>query len=221
MSYILLENVSFTYTRSEKIALKNISLSIEKGEKIAITGLNGSGKSTLSKLITGLLKGYDGKINLDGKDIKEYSLSQIGKKLGYVYQNPNQMLFNKTVYDEIAFGLRWQGKKEKEVELLCEKYLNDFELNHLKDKNPFLLSEGQKQLVVLSSILALKPEYLILDEPTKSIDQYRRRILKDILLDLWSSGTGIIVISHDERFIEGLDDRKMRMEKGEIVFDRY
>jgi energy-coupling factor transporter ATP-binding protein EcfA2 len=219
VAFISLQEVSYTYNGRKEAAVKNISLNIEEGEKISLTGLNGSGKSTLARLMLGLLKPQAGKIVLDGLPLGKYSLVKIGEKVGYVVQNPSQMLFNTSVFNEIAFGLKWKGKRKDEVYHLCKKYLEFFELWHLRDKLPFNLSEGQKQLVVICAVLALQPRYLILDEPTKSIDTFRKKRLKDILQEIWSLGTGIMVISHDMDFLADFDGRRIHMVKGEVVED--
>jgi energy-coupling factor transporter ATP-binding protein EcfA2 len=219
VAFISLQEVSYTYNGRKEAAVKNITLNIEEGEKIALTGLNGSGKSTLAKLILGLLKPQAGNIVLDGLPLGKYSLVKIGEKIGYVVQNPSQMLFNTSVFNEIAFGLKWKGKGKDEVFHLCKKYLEFFELWHLRDELPFNLSEGQKQLVVICAVLALQPRFLILDEPTKSIDTFRKKRLKDILQEIWRLGTGIMVISHDKEFLTAYGGRRIHMVKGEVVED--
>ena len=219
MAFIKIHKASYTYRGRKEAAVKNISLNIDQTEKIAVTGLNGSGKSTLAKLILGLLKPQGGEIILDNRPVGKYSLAGIGEKIGYVLQNPSQMLFNTSVYNEIAFGLKWKGKSKKETDSLCKRYLDLFELWELKDELPFNLSEGQKQLVALSAVLALQPRYLILDEPTKSIDTFRKRRLRDILQGIWRRGTGIMVISHDNEFIADFAGRRIHMAGGEVVKD--
>ncbi len=219
MAFISLQGVSYTYSGRKEPAVRNISLNFGQVEKIAITGLNGSGKSTLAKLILGLLKPQNGEIILDGRPVGKYSLVEVGEKLGYVLQNPSQMMFNTSVYNEIAFGLKWRGKSKNEVHHLCKRYLDLFDLWDLRGELPFNLSEGQKQLVALSAVLALQPRYLILDEPTKSIDTFRKKKLKDILQEIWRQGTGIMVISHDIEFVAGFNGRRIHMAQGEVVED--
>lgn len=219
MSFIVLEEVSFTYPGKKEPAVRDVSLQFSKGEKAAILGLNGSGKSTLAKLMLGLLQPQQGRVVLDGKPVEKYSLPEIGQKIGFVMQNPNGMLFSTSVFNEVAFGLRWKGYGKGEVLEACKDILNHFDLWHLRNELPFNLSEGEKQLVALSAILALQPDYLILDEPTKSIDVYRRKKLGEVLADIWSQGTGIIVISHDAEFVAGFNGRKVQMAKGEVIAD--
>lgn len=219
MAFISLRQVSYTYNGRKEAAVKDVSLDFARGEKVAITGLNGSGKSTLAKLMLGLLKAQKGEIYLDGRPVAKYSLAEVGEKIGYVLQNPSQMLFNTSVYNEVAFGLKWKGKSKDEVYRTCKSYLEYFNLWPLREEFPFNLSEGQKQLVALTAILALQPGYLILDEPTKSIDTLRKKKLLDILQDIWRQGTGIMVISHDAEFIARFGGRRVHLEKGEVVDD--
>jgi energy-coupling factor transporter ATP-binding protein EcfA2 len=219
MAFIDLENVSYSYRGRAEPAVHDATLSIERGEMAAITGLNGSGKSTLARLMLGLLKPQSGQVYLDKRPVSSYSLAEVGEKIGYVLQNPNQMLFNNTVYNEVAFGLRWKDIKGDELSARCFKYLDLFQLWPLRNKLPFNLSEGQKQIVAISAVLALQPSYLILDEPTKSIDSSRKKILTRVLREIGCLGTGIIVISHDRPFVEALGGRKINMLKGKIIAD--
>ena len=217
MEYISLESVSFTYSGREKPAVKDVSLGFFKGEKVAICGLNGSGKSTLSKLIMGILKPQKGRIILDGTDIKHCSLVDIGKKLGYIMQNPTGMFFNPTVLEEVNFGLKWKDNGLSKAVSTGEYFLKCFNLWHLKEAAPFNLSEGEKQLIALTAVLALKPQFIILDEPTKTIDIYHKKKLQEILHDIWSSGTGVIIISHDAEFVSRFGGRGVSMVNGEVA----
>lgn len=219
MSYIVLEDVDFTYPGRTETAIRNANLTLEKGEKIALTGMNGSGKSTLAKIMLGLLKPQRGRVFLDGGPLGSYTLPEIGARLGFMSQDPGQMLFNLTVANEIAFGLKWLGKSREEIAELTGRYLRCFGMEHLKDENPFNLSEGQKQLVVISAILALSPAFLILDEPTKNIDTRRKKDLQQALRNIWDQGTGIIVVSHDREFVAGFGGRNIELIKGEVVQD--
>lgn len=216
VSYMALNQVCYTYPGKVSPAVKNVSLQIGPGEQVAITGLNGSGKSTLARLMVGLLSAQSGRIFLQGKPVREYSLVERGRKVGFVYQNPSQMLFNDTVFNEAAFGLKWRGIDKGEVVQRCRELLEYFNLWHLREEFPLNLSEGQKQMLVLASILALKPAFLLLDEPTKSIDAQGKAKLKEVLLDIWKKGTGTIVISHDQEFIRGLNHRSLHMIEGEV-----
>jgi len=217
MPYISLKNVTYTYPGRDEPAVNDVSLDIFNSEKTALTGLNGSGKSTLAKLMTRLLKKQQGNIYLENRSIESYSLSEIGRRVGYIYQNPNEMLFSASVYGEIAFGLTWQGKSKSEIDSECEKHLRYFGLEDIRDNFPFNLSDGQKQLVVLIAVLVLKPKMLILDEPTRSLDSHKKILLQAVLQDIWSQGTGIVIISHDNEFVRGFQGRNVHMAKGEVL----
>ncbi|MDI6601968.1 MAG: ABC transporter ATP-binding protein [Thermoanaerobacteraceae bacterium] len=221
MCFICLDSVSFTYEGKKTPAVNDVSLSFAAGESVAIVGLNGSGKSTLARLMMGLLRPQKGKITLSDRPIEEYSLPEIGRKLGFVLQNPSLMLFSTSVYNEVAFGLKWKGKKRQEVEQICYNYLSYFDIWDLRDELPFNLSQGQKQMVVLSAILALEPECLILDEPTKNIDGYRKKKLKKLLLDIRARGIGLVIITHDYDFVDGLYTRKIYMADGKVMADEH
>lgn len=219
MSYINLQNVSYAYRGRSEPAVKKASLELYKGESAALTGLNGSGKSTLARIMLGLLKPQEGAVLLEGRMVSSFSLPEIGARLGYVLQDPSQMLFNTSVYNEIAFGLRWQGLGGDELASRCRRYLESLNLWKLRNKMPLTLSEGQKQLVAVCAVLALEPAILILDEPTRSIDTYHREILTDRLLEIGRNGTGILVITHDRDLVRILGGREINMHKGEVIAD--
>jgi energy-coupling factor transporter ATP-binding protein EcfA2 len=217
MNYIEINKVYYKYRNAVDYAVKNISITVSKGELILITGGNGSGKSTLLKLIMKAIKPASGVVHLDGKNINSYSITEIGRKIGFVFQNPNHMIFNTTVYDEFVFGLKQIKKSIDEIDELAEYYLHKFDLYRLRNRNPFNISEGQKQLLVISSVLAMQPDFLILDEPTTGIDSTHKHTLINMFNEIHSNGTGIIIISHDNKLINELDGREIFMSQGEIV----
>jgi len=219
MPFIALSHVSYTYSGRSKPAVEDVTAAFEQGETVALTGMNGSGKSTLARLILSLLKPQAGTVTLAGRPVSNYSLMEIGEKLGYVLQDPARMLFTTTVYDEIAFGLRWKGVRGAELHTTCRNVLEHFTLWPLRHKMPLTLSEGQKQLVAICAVLALKPAYLILDEPTKSIDTFHKNILLKTLQDIIHEGTGIMIISHDRDFTDRLCGRVIRMADGKVAAD--
>ena len=216
MPYIELRSVSYTYSSRVKPAVKEVSLSFDRGEKIAVCGFNGSGKSTLAKLVMGILKPQKGRILLDGVDSRKNPPWEVGKKLGYIMQNPTGMFFNPTVREEVNFCLKWKGCSPGK-ETPGEYYLKYFNIWHLRDEVPFNLSEGEKQLVALSAVLALHPQFLVLDEPTKTIDSLRKEKLQEVLQDIWARGTGLILISHDREFVSRFGGRRVEMEGGEVA----
>ncbi len=217
-NYIILKNVDFSYIKGRKI-IKNISLQLSKNDFTAIVGPNGSGKTTLGKIIMGILKVQKGKIYINNKDIEEISLGDMGKLIGYLFQNPDKQIFASSVYDELAFPLKIQGEREEVVRRKTQAILNTFQLSHLLDSFPFNLSQGEKQRLALASILLRNPQFLILDEPTTGLDIERKRLLSILLDNIRKRGIGIVMISHDRDFIRKHGTRIIKMAGGEVVED--
>jgi len=222
---IRIEQVSYTYNigmPTEKQALKNISLDIEKGEFLGLIGHTGSGKSTLVQHLNGLIKPSSGKIYIDDVDIhsKEISLKTVRQKVGMVFQYPEHQLFGETVYEDVAFGPRNLGVSEEEVEQRVREGLAKVDLDYqqLKDRSPFELSGGQKRRVALAGVLAMKPEILILDEPTAGLDpRGRDEILDQISRIHQAEKTTVILVTHSMEDIARLATKLVVMEQGSIV----
>lgn len=193
------KNLTFEYKRSNKKVLDNFSAEFPFGAITAVTGRNGTGKTTLAKLITGILKPDSGSISVDGEDITGYSLAERGRLIGYVMQNPERQIFSTTVEEEMRYGLLNLGLSEDEIEKRVDEYLKLFEIDHHRNSFPFAMSHGEKQRLVLAAILAMKPGYLILDEPTASLDYKRKELLGKYLKKI---ECGVIIISHDRAFIK-------------------
>ncbi|NLO22010.1 MAG: ABC transporter ATP-binding protein [Syntrophomonadaceae bacterium] len=219
MSFLKLSQVNFRYPKQEKLTLDNINLEIDQEQVTAVIGPNGSGKTTLSKVIIGVLPATGGQILLQGSKVEEYSLAQIGRRIGYVFQNPDLQLFCGTVAEEIGFGLINQGYEADRVKERVDFYLEYFHLAEYRQAFPLHLSQGEKQRVAIASVLATEPEFMILDEPTVGLDAYRKKILAAYLQKIARSGRGMILISHDMIFVNRLADRIIQMEKGCIVGD--
>ncbi|MEN2983950.1 MAG: energy-coupling factor transporter ATPase [Dictyoglomaceae bacterium] len=224
MSLIFLDNVSFYYLKNtplERLALKEISLSINEGERIGIIGETGSGKSTLIQLFNGLLQPTEGKIYLKGKDIKEWSIKEICRIIGLVFQYPEHQLFGETVFEEVAFGPRNIGFKEEEIEDTVKKALDIVGLNYeiIKERSPFSLSGGEKRRVAIASILAMDPEVLVLDEPTANLDPRGKRELMQYLNRWTKKNKTLIIVSHDLDEIIPLIKRVIILHKGKIILD--
>lgn len=218
MSYIRLEGVSYGYKKNKDV-IKNISLSLNKREITSIIGDNGSGKTTLSKLILGILKANKGVVKVDDKDIANLPLSCVGKKIGYLFQNPDVQLFAMTVRDELKFPFELQGLLTPEIEERIDDILIKFELQDKLDTLVYLLSYGEKQRLALASIMILNPEFLILDEPTTGLDNLRKEILSSYIEDIKEQGVGVTIISHDKKFINRHSDRIITMAGGNIIGD--
>ncbi len=213
--FIEVNNVSFSYEKSD-IILKNITTSFYKGEITAIVGPNGSGKTTFGKLLTGILTADHGYILVDSKNVEEITLGSIGKKIGYLFQQPSRQLFNPTVREEIGFAHSFMGKSKEVVEQKVNKIIEEFSLEGLEDSSPYRISRGERQRVALASIFINKPTFLILDEPTTGLDIVRKDKLSMLLQNLKSQGIGIILISHDKKFINKNATRVIELSGGEL-----
>ncbi|MBI4155047.1 ABC transporter ATP-binding protein [Candidatus Woesearchaeota archaeon] len=210
-----IKDLNFKYPNNVR-ALSDVHLKIGKGDFVGILGLNGSGKSTLVLNIIGILKG-SGKILLDHKDISKNDVYERTKKIGYVFQNPNYQLFEENLYNEIAFGLKNIGLSEKEVKNRVEEVLHIINLAEFRDSDPHALSVGQKRRVSVASILAMKPEIIIVDEPDTGLDHKNAKELMGYIKELNESGKTIILISHSIELIAEYCNRIIGMKDGKVV----
>lgn len=190
------ENINFQYTKKRKI-LQDISFSIREGEMVSIVGTNGAGKSTLAKVICGFVKQDQGKLYYSGEDMSDWTIKERSAKIGYVMQNPNQMICKPMIYDEVALGLRIRGVPEEEIEPKVDKALKICGLAPFKKWPVSALSFGQKKRVTIASVLVLEPQILILDEPTAGQDYHHYTEIMEFLKSLNSQGVTIIMITHD------------------------
>jgi energy-coupling factor transport system ATP-binding protein len=210
---IEINNISYEYPRGRKV-FKNFTLELNKGETTVITGKNGCGKTTLAKLIMGILKPSFGEILLFGQKTKDMSLGAIGEIIGYVFQNPERQLFGTTVMEELTFPLLFKGYNREETMDRAEKMLEIFDLKKVRNSYPYFLSYGEKRCLAIASVLMVDPKYLILDEPTSSLDKDRIVALSQILENLKKRNIGMLIISHNKDFIERHKDRIINLEGG-------
>lgn len=215
---IEVRDLVFAYRKDINI-IDHLNLSLFKGETVALTGANGAGKTTLGKLLNGILKPSAGRLLVFGDDSKALPLYQIAQKVGYGFQNPEQHLLAASVEDEIAFGLKYRGENPENICRVTESLLNLFEISHLRQEFPLNLSWGEKRRVALATSLALQPQYLVLDEPTTGLDQARIDILNQVFKRLRDNGIGMLLISHNQNFIEENAQRILLMEQGGITDD--
>lgn len=193
---LICENICFQYNKKRKI-LKNINFRIKEGEMVSIVGTNGAGKSTLAKLICGFLKEDEGKIYFQGESLSDKTIKERSKLIGFVMQNPNQMLSKAMIYDEIALGLRIRGVLEEEIEERVDKVLKICGLSPFKKWPISALSYGQKKRVTIACVLVLDPKIIILDEPTAGQDFYHYTEIMEFLKELNKKGVTILLITHD------------------------
>jgi len=209
---ISVENLTYQYPQGNTRVLSAFSAQFRRGEIVAVSGRNGCGKTTLTKLIAGVLKPSKGCVYLDGLDVSDMDLFTLGRRIGYVFQNPNRQLFCDTVYNEVAYGLRNLELDDKEVKEKASHYLEYFGLQRYRDIYPGKLSIGEKQRLALAAVLALGTDHLVLDEPTTGLDVLRRRELGDLLLKLRQElNCGIVFVSHETGFITRCADREVVM----------
>lgn len=190
------EHLSFQYTKKRKI-LQDINFTICEGEMVSVVGTNGAGKSTLAKVICGFVKEDEGRLLYKGEDLADKTIKERSYKIGYVMQNPNQMICKPLIYDEVALGLRIRGVAEEEIEPKVDKALKICGLAPFKKWPISALSFGQKKRVTIASMLTLEPQILILDEPTAGQDYHHYTEIMEFLKQLNKDGVTIIMITHD------------------------
>lgn len=217
---ISVENVSYTYMRGtpfEKVALENISFDVADGEVLAIAGHTGSGKSTLIQIVAGLIDLQSGSVTIDDLPVTN---KKIRRLVGIVFQYPEQQLFEETVESDIAFGPKNFGLSDAEISARVEEAMRQVGLPaELKKVSPFELSGGQRRRVAIAGILALKPKYLILDEPTAGLDPLaKENLLKEIFGAIKKSGVTIILVSHNMEDIARFANRVVVLAQGKILF---
>ena len=212
-----LEQISFAYQENHPI-LKDISLTIPKGQRLAIVGKNGAGKSTLAKAICGFIT-TDGQYTSRGEDIKQESVKERAERVGYVLQNPNQMISTNMIFDEVALGLRLRGVAEEDIKERVYQALKTCGLYEFRKWPISALSYGQKKRVTIASILVLGPEILVLDEPTAGQDQRNYTDIMEFLDSLQEKGHTIVMITHDMQLMLDYSDRALVVSDGQILAD--
>lgn len=212
------ENLSFTYPDGTQ-ALKNINIEIEKGEKVAIIGPNGAGKSTLFSHFNGLTEPTSGCVKIEGKPIsfEKDELLKVRQKVGIVFQDPNDQLFAPTVKEDIAFGPMNLGLSYDEVEKRVEDALKMVGMENYENKTPHHLSGGQQKRIAIAGIIAMKPELMILDEPTAGLDPDGVEKVLNIMNQLNEEGMTLIISSHDIDMISKYADKIFVLYNGEII----
>jgi len=223
---IKVENLFFTYTSMIAMnheALMGISLEVPSGKITAIVGAAGSGKTTLIQHFNGLLLPQSGKIFIDNIDIfsNNSTLEEVRKKTGIVFQFPEYQFFEEKVFDEVAFGPRNQGLSDDEVENRVIDAINavglDFEKYRLR--SPFVLSGGEKRRVAIASILAMKPQILVMDEPTVGLDPVSAKIIEEIMTAYQKADKTVVFVSHNMDLVSRIADKVIVLKKGRKIYE--
>lgn len=211
-------NATFVYPGGVT-ALKGVSLSVDRGERIALVGHNGSGKSTLARLLNGLLVPVSGRVLVDGIETGSSTVASLAARVALLFQNPDDQLCKRRVWDEAAFGPRNLGYNRARVDTLVRESLALFGLEDRADANPFDLGRSERKRLALASVLAMDTGLVVLDEPTAGLDCGEAAMLAGALQGLKSRGKAVVVISHDMDFVAENCARAVCLEAGEKRFD--
>ncbi len=198
-------------------ALRGISLTIRAGDFVGLVGQNGSGKTTLAKHFNGLLRPTQGQVLLYGQDIRDRPVGELARTVGYVFQNPDHQIFSATTREEIAFGPRNLGLEEAEVQRRTEQAMEHFDLTEYADHQPAVLGFGLRRKVSIAAVYSMRPQILILDEPTAGLDWHCTHDLMERLTALHRQGHTIILITHDMRLIAQYTPRCMVLREGKLL----
>ena len=210
-----IKKLNYSYPDGKK-ALKDINIKIDDNETIGIVGANGAGKSTLIKTIVGIFLTDQGEIIVDGEKVTKKTLNSIRKKVGVVFQNPDDLLFMNKVYDDIAFGPRNYKLTEEKVKEKVEKVMKELNIEKLKDRSPNNLSGGEKRKVAIATVLSMEPSIILFDEPTSFLDPKGKRILIETLKGI---NTTKIIATHDLDMVKDNCKRVIVLKEGQVVAD--
>ena len=215
MEVLKLENVSFSYDNGHEV-LKEISLVLTEGEQVALIGANGVGKSTLLKLFVGLLSPQSGRVSVSGLPVEKANLVAVRRAAGYVFQDAESQLFLANVWEDVAFGPRNEGLVGEDLRRRVDEALSSVGLTSLAAEHVYRLSGGQKRLASIATVLALRPDSLLLDEPTLALDPRNRRAVIQALSALPCAK---LIATHDLDFVLDACTRVLLMDDGRIVAD--
>jgi cobalt/nickel transport system ATP-binding protein len=215
MRSLYVEDLAYAYPDGHQ-ALFGVSFSIERGERVALLGPNGAGKTTLVMHLNGLLIGGDGKVEVAGLAVERENFAEIRRRVGVVFQDPDDQLFMPTVRDDVAFGPANMGLVGEELEKRVRHALEQVDMWDFADRPPHHLSYGQRRRVAVATVLAMEPEILVLDEPSSNLDPASRRELADILRSL---DITVLMVTHDLPYAFELCPRALVLSEGIIVAD--
>jgi energy-coupling factor transport system ATP-binding protein len=215
---IEIKDLHYTYPAGVK-ALNGISLTIEAGEQVTIIGQNGAGKTTLVKHLNGLLQPTSGSVSIGGWETTKYPVAKLASRVGYVFQNPDEQLFTRTVHQEVSFGPKNLGYDAEKVETLVDDALALTELTSQKETNPYDLSPTWRKMVALASIIAMDTPIVILDEPTTGQDAANIARMANVIATLRERGKTLITITHDIDFCAENFERVIALSQGKVLLD--
>jgi len=210
-----LNNLTITYPDKTK-AIDDISLTAADGESIALIGENGAGKTSLLLAISGILESLNGTIEIDGIQLTKKTLTEIRKKTGMVFQNPDDQLFMPLIFDDVAFGCRNFGMPEDAIRTRVDETLGQLNISHLCNRSSLKLSEGEKRMAAIATVLAMEPSVLMFDEPSAFLDHKARRTLIETLIKLDHTK---IIVTHDMHFAAAICNRVIILNSGRIAAD--
>ncbi len=205
-------NISYQYEKGNPV-LSNVFMEVKDKEILAIAGPNGSGKTTLVKHLNGLIKPMLGKIFYKGEEVRDPK--ELMKRVGLVFQNPDDQVFFPIIEEDVAFGPRNMGLSQKEIESRVENALSSMQISHLKHRSYYTLSFGERKKVAISGVLAMEPEIIILDEPTIGLDPWSKKAFIELIEKMKTKAT-VVLVSHDSDLLK-IADRILFLNKGKIV----
>ncbi len=215
-SIVAFDDLTFRYEEQQTAALSNVSVSLDHESVFAVMGRNGSGKTTLVKHFNGLLRPGSGVVKVDGRNVADFSVAEMARRVGLVFQNPNDHLFADTVEEELAFTLTHQGLAPPRIEARIDETCALFGLASLRREHPRSLSGGERQRVALASVFAARPRVLVLDEPTRGMGAALKRELSAVLHDYSQKGNLVVVVTHDVETAVEQVDRVLLLENGKV-----
>jgi len=218
MTELHLKNVSFAYPDGTK-ALEDLTLTVPSGQRLAIVGQNGAGKTTAVKLMNGLLKPTEGTVHVGDWNTKDHTTAQVSRKVGYVFQNPDDQIFHNDVESEVKFGPKNMGFDPERVEKLTDWAMKLCGISNVADENPYNLPYSVRKFVTIASVLAMDSDVIILDEPTAGQDRVGLDLLGKLLDELEKKEKTVITITHDMEFVTEYFSRIVVMANRKIIAD--
>ncbi len=220
MTELALEAVSHVYARGGVRALDGVDMRIGSGEGVALVGQNGSGKTTLVRHLNGLLRPTAGRVTIDAADAKAYTVAQLARKVGLVFQDPDQQIFAGSARAEVEFGPRNLGMRGSQLRTVVDEALEAVDLAAEARTNPYDLGASRRKLLALASVLAMRTPVLVLDEPTTGQDLRGVAIVRRVISEAEAAGRTVIAISHDMEFVASAFGRVVVMQAGRVILDR-